>query len=325
MSANWVPAAAPTIQRTRAYFAPVDRVTQTPVIFDPSTQSAFDVDAPPAPWIDLGGIQNFIRTATSKSGNVQTGIPSAVLEQVRESVAAQVSFEFEAWTKLTMALATGAQHMNVLSPASGAALSATGSQAASAVTLGSGSTSTYLVLSSADAAKFSAGQIIAVDADYSGQTGYVGSPIAGAYLRQPVTDTDYIRRITWNLGMIAEVMSAGLQLAVSLPGGTPTDGSKIQIVTGFVDREGGCFYQEWSGLFVMTGSQGDRILYYYPRLQTAASAAEFSPLLEEKHKSGYMQIMPRAKFLALPVSDSLDGERVVCYRSYIPAPHARVW
>ena len=324
MSANWIPATAPTIQSARAYFAPVNRQTQTPVIFDPSMQSAFDVDAPPAPWIDLGGIQNFSRTATSKSGNVQTGIPSAVLEQVRESVSAQVSFEFEAWTKLTMALATGAQHMNVLSSASGAGLSATGSQATSAVTMGSGSTSTFLVLSSADAARFSAGQIVAVDADYSGQTGYVGAPIAGAYLRQPVTDIDYIRRITFNIGMIEDVMSAGLQLAYALPGGAPVDGSKIQPVTGFVDREGGCFYQEWSGLFVMTGSQGDRILYYYPRLQTTASAEEFLQSLDEKHKSGYMQVIPRAKFLALPVSDSLDGERVVCYRSYIPAPNARV-
>jgi len=50
---------------------------------------------------------------------VLTGIPSATLEQVRETLEAQVSFEFLSWTKLTMALATGSQHMNLLAPASG--------------------------------------------------------------------------------------------------------------------------------------------------------------------------------------------------------------
>jgi hypothetical protein len=32
----------------------------------------------------------------------------------------------------------------------------------------------------------------------------------------------------------------------------------------------------------------------------------------------------KGKFLALPVTDPLDGERVVCYRSFLPAPNALV-
>ena len=54
---------------------------------------------------------------------------------------------------------------------------------------------------------------------------------------------------------------------------------KVQAVTGFVDREGGSFYQEWSGLFVMEGGQGERIFFHYPRLQTMGSAAEVASAL----------------------------------------------
>jgi len=44
--------------------------------------------------------------------------------------------------------------------------------------------------------------MIAVDADYSGQTGFVGAPISGAYVRQPIADQDYIRRVTFNVGLV---------------------------------------------------------------------------------------------------------------------------
>jgi hypothetical protein len=30
------------------------------------------------------------------------------------------------------------------------------------------------------------------------------------------------------------------------------------------------------------------------------------------------------EFRALPVTDPLDGERVVCYRSFLPAAHALI-
>jgi len=32
----------------------------------------------------------------------------------------------------------------------------------------------------------------------------------------------------------------------------------------------------------------------------------------------------KGQFLALPVTDPLDGERVVCYRSFLPAANALV-
>ncbi len=56
----------PIARQTRAYFAPVDRVNGPTAIFDPSQNSGFQLDAPPAPWIDLGWIENFQRTSTSQ-------------------------------------------------------------------------------------------------------------------------------------------------------------------------------------------------------------------------------------------------------------------
>ena len=324
MAAQWFQAPAPAARRVRAYFAPVNRATQTPVLFDPAQQGSFNLNAPPAPWIDLGWIQEFTRKAASKSAPLMTGIPAAPLEQVRESLAAQVSFQFMNWTKLTMALATGSQHMNVLAAGSGAAAEATGAQAVSAVTPQSGSTATSIALAAADAAQFTAGSMVAVDGDYSGQTGYVGAPIAGAYVRQALTDVDYIRRVTFNVALVAQASSTGLTLAAPLPGGAPTPGAKLQAVTGFVDREGGSFYLEWSALFVVEGSQGERVFFHYPRLQTMAGAEETALPLDAKHKSGLARMLLKGQFLALPVADPLDGERVVCYRSFVPAANSLI-
>jgi hypothetical protein len=317
---NWYSNSAPVSRRVRAYFAPVNRAAQTPVLFDPAEQGNFSFTAPPAPWIDLGWIQSFARKSTSKIAAVNTGIPAAPLDQVRETLAAQVSFQFLSWTKLTMALATGSQHMNLLAPASGAAPAAVGAQAVPAVAVQTGSTATSILLASTTG--FTAGQSVAVDVDNTGQTGYVGSPVSGAYIRQAIADVDYIRRITFNVALISQVSATALTLASPLPGGAPAVGTKVQAVSGFVDREGGSFFQEWSALFVMQGSQNERIFFHYPRLQPMTNAEETPIALAAKSK--LERISLHAQFTALPVTDPLDGERVLCYRSFLPAPSALV-
>jgi len=324
MTSSWFSAPAPVTRKVRAYFAAVNRSTQTPVLFDPSQQGQFNLDAPPAPWLSLGWIQDFTRTAASKSAVLMTGIPAAALEQVRETIEAEVSLQFLSWTKLTMSLATGSQHMNTLAPAAGAQSQADGGQAASAVTPQNGSTSTSIALAAVDAAKFAAGAIVAVDVDYTGQTGYVGTPVAGAYVRQALTDVDYIRRVTFNLALVSQVTANGLTLAEPLPGGAPATGAKLQAVTGFVDREGGSFYQEWSALFVMECSQGERVFFHYPRLQAMTGASETIAPLNQKNQNGHSRVLLKGRFRALPVTDPLDGERVVCYRSFLPAANALV-
>lgn len=324
MAGNWFCAPAPVTRRVRAYFAPVSRGTQTPVLFDAAEQGTFNPDAPPAPWIDLGWIQGFTRKSKSKSSAVLAGVPATALEQVRSALEAEVSFEFLSWTKLTMALATGSQHMNLLVPATGATPAADGARAAAAVVVQNGSTATSIVLGAGDAAKFAAGMWVAVDGDYTGQSGYVGSPIAGAYARQAVSDVDYVRRITFNVGLVTQVNGGTLTLAQPLPGGVPAPDAKVQALCGFVDREGGSFRQEWSALFVLQGGQGERVFFHYPRLQPSAEAAEVSIPIAGKQKGALERVLLEGRFLAMPVTDPLDGERVLCYRSFLPAPNALI-
>jgi hypothetical protein len=322
---------APVVRRIRGYFAAMNRGTATPVLFDAAEMGGFALDSPPAPWVSLGWIAGFTRKAGSKTTPIWTGIPAAVLEQTRESLDAQVSLQFLSWTKLTMALAAGSQHMNLLVAASGAAAAADGAAAAPAKTIQSGATATLIPLATADAATFAAGQIVAVDVDYAGQTGFVGSPVSGAYVKAALTDVDYVRRVTFNVALIASVSTTGLVLAEALPGGAPVTGvggMKVQAVVGFVDREGGSFFQEWSALFVMEGGQGERIFFHYPRLQSLGSALETANPLDGRNRSGgggtLERVLLAGGFRALPVVDPVDGERVVCYRSYLPAANALV-
>lgn len=217
-----------------------------------------------------------------------------------------------------MALSAGSQHMNLLAPASGAAANGSGAKAATATALAAtGSTSTVLEMSST--AGFSAGCIVAVDTDYAGQTGFVGSGVSAAYVQsaaQVNSDADYIRRVTFNVARVSAVSATSLQLAQPLIAGVPTSAMRVQPVLGFVDREGGNFFQEWSALFVMPGEQGERILFFYPRLQAMTGAAEAATALD---KPVLERIALSATFKALPVSDANDAQQVVCFRSYLPS------
>jgi hypothetical protein len=315
-------ASSPVTRRVRAYFAPVERQTSAPVFFDAAQQGGFDLDAPPSPWIDLGWIEGFARKSSSKSEAIVTGIPPAAQSQVRTALQATVSFHFLSWTKLTMALATGSQHMNLLAAGGGSSEGPDGAQAAPAVPIQGGSTATSIVLTANDAGRFHSGSWIAVDADYAGQTGFVGLPVSGAYLRTAVSDMDYVRRITFNVGLVTRVNGNVLLLSRPLLGGVPAAGTKAQAITGFVDREGGSFYQEWSALFVMEGTQGERMYLHYPRLQPSSGAAEDFEALGSKRKGAWQRMLLRAEFLAMAVTDPLDGERVLCSRSFMPAPYA---
>ena len=108
------------------------------------------------------------------------------------------------------------------------------------------------------------------------------------------------------MGRIIAVTSTGLQFAQPLIAGTPTAGMSVQPILGFVDREGSTFFQEWSGLFVFPGGQGDRILLHYPRLQVSSGAGEtvklLSAPLEKVDTLG--RVSQVAQFRGLPVTDS---------------------
>jgi hypothetical protein len=119
--------------------------------------------------------------------------------------------------------------------------------------------------------------------------------------------------VTLNVGRVASISNGALTLESPLPAGVPSAAMKVSGVAGFCDREGSSFFQEWSGLFVGEGQQGERVIWHYPRLQTMAGAAEAMVDIA----GGYQKARLSGAFRALPVRDGVDGETVVCFRSYL--------
>jgi hypothetical protein len=304
---------APVVGRVRAYFAPVNRGTEQATIFDAAQSGAFALDSPPAPWLDLGWIAGFARRCETKIEAVRTGAPATVQMQTRTEIEATVAFAFESWGKLQLALSAGTQQMNLLAVAAGAAAEGSGGTGVAAVPLLSGSTASVLQVGATAAAGFAVGQLVAVDVDYAGATGYVGSGVSGAYVQAALTDVDYVRRVTLNVGRIAAISAGVLTLEAPLIAGVPTSAMKVSGVVGFCDREGSSFFQEWSAVFVAEGQQGERVIWHYPRLQSMQGVAEASV----GASGGYENVRLGAGFRALPVKDPVDGETVVCFRSYV--------
>jgi hypothetical protein len=194
--------------------------------------------------------------------------------------------------------------------------------------VGPASTASALNVGATVAAQFAPGSLLAVDIDYTGQLGFIGAGISAAYVQSagavgPVggnPDVNYIRRVTLNVGVVASIANGILSLASPLPAGAPSAGMQVSQLAGFCDREGASFFQEWSALFILPGTQGDRILYHYPRLQAMQSSAESPEPLPDPLAAPLQTIRLAAAFRALPVRDANDGETVLCFRSYLPAP-----
>jgi hypothetical protein len=318
----------PVARQTRAYFAAVDPVNGPTAIFDPSQNNGFQLDAPPSPWIDLGWIENFLRTSTSQIESLPGGTAGAVTGQARRGLGARVEFEFRDWGKLQMALAGGAEHMNVLATSPSASPAGSGGVPVVAVPLLAGSTAGELVVGAGAVGGFAIGALVACDVDYAQQVGYVGTGIAGAYVGNPANvrqDANYVRRVTFNVGRVAEVTSTSLVLAQALPGGVPAAGASVQQVIAFVDREGGAVLQRWSGLFVMEEESGGRVCFYYPILSPCTVKAEWvrESLVQIQKPIGEMSL--QAAFTALPTVDGNDAAIVLSYRSYFPASAADVY
>jgi hypothetical protein len=311
-------------RHARAYFAPVNRDTGAPAIYDPSKQGAFTLDAPPSPWVDLGWIENLKRTPATSVTVLHAGAKGAPAAQVRRQLEARVEFEFREWGKLQMALAGGSQHMNVLAADANADPMPSGGSPLAPVSVLAGSTAQELIVGAGAVDTFAVGDLLAVDLDYQQQTGYVGAGVAGAYVKNPVDvlrDLHYVRRVTFNVGRVAVKTVNSLILAQPLLAGVPPAGASAQKVVAFLDREGGSFFQEWSALFVLEEESGGRACFHYPRLQAAASAQESHYELPATLAGWSLH----ASFLALPHTDLNDGEQVLCYRSVFPAPTSALY
>jgi hypothetical protein len=322
----------PVSQKVRAYFAPVDRATESPVIFDPGKDGAFELESPPAPWLDLGWIDNFIRYTDLVDGEVSAGAPAAVLRQDRSAIAGHIEFDFREWGKLQMALAGGSQHINVLAVGTGAVSSPCGGTAPPPVAVLDGSTANEIIVGAGALDDFVVGDILAIDRDYQQETGYVGTGVTAGFVQDPadvMRDPNYIRRITFNVGRVAGKTADSLLLAQPLIGGAPQSGAALQKVVAFLDREGGSYIQEWSAVFVHQEESGGRVCFYYPRLSATSSLQNpqrgFQRETAITISQPFHALALHACFAALPCRDQADGEKVICYRSYFPATAAAVY
>ena len=303
------------------FVAPVDRAGGVPVAFDPASMGRFDVSAAPAGWLRVGTVPEVSRSVGERVLPVWSGAPATVKSQVRAKVEEVVAVTFPGWTRVAIALSSGLQTMNLLKTVSGAAANASGGMAAGGDVVQAGSTATVLQLGPGTAVQ--AGDVLVVDTDYTGATGYVGSGIAGAYVASApsLPEVDFARRVSFNVARVLSVSAGVVTLADALPAGVPEAGMKACLVEGFTDRNGGSFLQEWSALFVVDGVQGDRLLLHYPRLQPAGDgAAEVCAEIA----AGVSRWRPVARFRAMPVADANDGVAAVSFRTYLPAPMRRV-
>jgi hypothetical protein len=361
------PAMVPVTRQMRVYFAPVNRTTEAPTIFDPAASGVFVLDSPPSPWLDLGWIEGFERYYDTPTEVAWSGTNALPALQFRGPIEARVEFDFREWGKLQMALAGGSEHMNVLATSPSAAPAPSGGTPIPAVAVLAGSTGSEIVFGVGGVNGFVAGNLIAVDVDYQQQVGYVGSGISAAYVSNPAAvnrDPNYVRRVTFNVGRVAEVTATSVILAQPLLAGAPATGASAQVVAAFVDREGGSFFQEWSALFVAEPESGGRVCFYYPRLSPNPGAAPGGVSLKsgagwKPPKSGgagkttpaastrgsatksssqkclresfgeiaapLTSVGLHASFIALPFIDTNDGQTVLCYRSYFPAAMAAVY
>lgn len=212
--------------------------------------------------------------------------------------------------------------MNVLATDPSSSPAGSGGIPLTALPLLAGSTSEELVLGEGAIAGFHAGDLVACDVDYAQEVGYVGTGISGAYVQNPenvLQDANYVRRVTFNVSRVALVTATSLLLTQALPGGAPATGASVQQVIAFVDREGGAFLQQWSGLFVAEDESGGRVCFFYPILSPCTAKAEWARenLVEIQKPIGELAL--QASFTALPTVDTNDGAVVLSYRSYFPA------
>ena len=176
-----------------------------------------------------------------------------VLLQGRQSAGATVSMTFERWSKLTMALTCGTQQINVLQAGANPVAIAAASSTATFLSTPNGS------------GTIQAGDMITVDADYSGQTGYLGAGTSAAYLTTAIgSDLNWVRRMTLNVGRVTVVTAAGLQLAEPLLAGVPTDGMQAQSISALQDREGGTFFPGVVGTVLHAGRAGRCLVLLLP-------------------------------------------------------------
>lgn len=323
------------------------------VPLDLQVQGPFNESAPPTNFVDLGWINKFKLTPQSKIGSVRSGYRGAIRAQYRGQVGETVEFSFRESTRLAWKIATGTEIFNLMNnPAAVAStLGPLSSSGATAVGIGaSGYQAAYtpagyaspvptLFMPAGSGALFPAGSYIVADADYTiGAYGVVGAAGINILTATSVTDVDFIRKTSDYVNRVVAVIAGAVSgqdaLVLSGPfvgGGNaaiasqatfgPVAGAKVQIVKGFAAREGGSFITEWSGLFCMDTIDGSQIAVYYPHLSPNQFKDIAAWQLENAGTTDLGGYELDTVMEALAYDDPIDGETVVRYAAYYPAPN----
>lgn len=305
----------------RAWFAPVDRTDSLPVPFNPASMGRFDPGTPPAGWWSAGTVLDLKRTAASRITPVWSGAPSTVKTQVLSAAGEEVEFTLPGWTRIGLSLSSGTEVLNLFLPAGSGTATPSGGTAALVEALLPGSTATVLQLQAGTSVQV--GDLLVVDVDYTGQTGFLGSGGAGTYVASTPGSIDLhlVRRLSCNVGRVLSINGTAAILAAPLPAGAPAPAMRLSRLGGFTDRTGGSFLPEWSALLVLDGVQGDRILLHYPRLQPTGGGARE---VHETLAPGVERWRPSVTLRALPIADANGNTPAVCFRTYLPAPMRQV-
>ncbi len=171
--------------------------------------------------------------------------------------------------------------------------------------------------------------MIVADIDYDPTTyGLIGEN-ATPVLRNQVTDVDYIRKFSDFVARVVAVNADVLTLSGVLVGGgsgspvgllVPPAAAKVQRVQGWTQRKGGAAVHHWSGVFSLDTKDGTQLIEYYPHLAISAFAGTATYAIESIGTTDLTGYELSTTQEALAFDDPIDGQTVVGYRAYYPAP-----
>lgn len=286
-------------------------------------------------FFDTGWIKDFKVTPASKIGQVRSGYRGAVRAQYRGEVSESFEMKFREYGRLQYKLATGTNVINLLkgaTPSTVGPVSASGAPAVPMVSYDAAAPS--LEVAAGSGAFYAKNDWIVVDIDYDPATyGLVGDAGTPVFLNA-VTDVDYIRKNSDYVARVTAVNGDVLTLDKPFAGGgsgdpvgftVPQAGSKVQKIKGFTSREGGTFISEWSALFIMDTLDISQVAIYYPHvsiMQNRDVVAAWA--IENIGTTDLGGHELDAQFMALAYDDPIDGETVVGYKAFYPAPGANI-
>lgn len=320
-----------------------------PTILDLQTMGPFNESNMPLGWFDLGWIANFKKVPASKIGQVRSGYHGAVHVQYRGEIGETFDFSFREVTRMSYKIATAAEVFNLLDNpgASSSQLGPLSSSGALAVPVGaSGYIAAFqptgytvnvptLFVPAGSGAAFPPNSLIVADDDYSGEYGIVGAAGIPVF-NGAVDDVDFIRKTSDFVARVKTVIPNALagqdalvltkgfvgggNSATGTPLYAPGPNAKVQKIKGFTSREGGTYIAEWSALFCMDTLNSCQIVIYYPHV-SAAQFREFGTWqIENAGTTDMTGYSLDCTMQALAFDDPLDGETVVSYTAYYPAP-----